>query len=160
MARAAGTVSKPDRQRLIVGLLHDHEVQSQEQLCDLLADHGVHTTQATVSRDLDELGAVKVRGASGALAYRLASDPAPATARDRLSDVVQRFVVEVHSSGNLAVLRTPPAGAGPVAAAVDLAELPGVLATVAGDDTVVVIAREGIAGRDLARRFRDLADLT
>ena len=70
-----------------------------------------------------------------------------------------QFVVRVGSSGNLAVLRTPPAAAGHVASAIDLAELPGVLATVAGDDTVLVVAEEGIAGAELAERFRSIAGL-
>lgn len=153
-------VGKPERQRLIRGLLADHEVRSQEQLLGLLSGRGVATTQATVSRDLDDLGAVKVRGPGGELVYRLTSDPGPATARDRLAATVQQFVVRVAASGNLAVLHTPPAGAGPVASAIDLAELPGVLATVAGDDTVVVIAEESVGGAELADRFRRLAATT
>jgi transcriptional regulator of arginine metabolism len=151
------TVPKPERQRLLVGLLHDHDLGSQEQVREMLRRHGVDTTQATVSRDLDDLGAVKVRGPDGGLVYRLSSDPGPATARDRLQAVLRQFVTGVAASGNLAVLRTPPAGAGPVASAIDLAELPGVLATVAGDDTVVVVAADGVPGRALADRFEDLA---
>ncbi|HEX2027424.1 MAG TPA: hypothetical protein VHF25_05435 [Nitriliruptorales bacterium] len=153
-------IGKPERQRLIRSLLADHEVRSQEQLLGLLSHEGVATTQATVSRDLDDLGAVKVRGPGGELVYRLASDPGPATARDRLAATVQQFVVRIAASGNLAVLQTPPAGAGPVASAIDLAELPGVLATIAGDDTVVVIAKEQVGGAELADRFRRLAETT
>ncbi len=152
-------LGKAERQRLLVGLLHDHEVRSQDQARQLLAHYGIETTQATVSRDLDEIGAVKVRAADGTLTYRLTADPGPATARERLTRVVRQFVVRVDCSGNLAVLRTPPAGAGPVASAIDQAELPGVLATIAGDDTVAVIAEEGIPGRELADRFRRLAEL-
>ncbi len=156
---AARPVSKAERQRLLVGLLHDQEVRSQEQARQLLTHYGIETTQATVSRDLEEIGAVKVRGPDGALSYRLTADPGPATARERLTQVIRQFVVRVDCSGNLAVLRTPPAGAGPVASAIDQAELPGVLATIAGDDTVAVIAEEGVAGRELADRFRRLVDL-
>lgn len=153
-------VDKTERQRLLRGLLMDHDITSQEQARELLEHHGIDTTQATISRDLDDLGAVKVRGPDGQLVYRLSSDPGPATARDQLSETCRRFVLRTDASGNLAVLRTPPAGAGPVASAIDHAELPGVLATVAGDDTVIVVAAEGIGGRELADRFARLADLT
>lgn len=150
---------KAQRQRALVSLLHDRDVHSQEEALALLGERGIATTQATVSRDLDEIGAVKVRGANGELVYRLSAEPVPATARERLAEVVRQFVVEVAFSGNLVVLRTPPAGAGPVASAIDHAEVPGALATVAGDDTVVVVAAEGVHGRDLAERFRQLAEL-
>lgn len=153
------TELKSQRQRALVSLLHDRDVHSQEEALALLAERGIVTTQATVSRDLDEIGAVKVRGANGELVYRLSPEPVPATARERLAEVLRQFVVDVASSGNLVVLRTPPAGAGPVASAIDLAEVPGALATIAGDDTVVVVAAEGVAGRDLADRFRQLAEL-
>lgn len=146
--------TKHERQRLLVGLLHEHDVRSQEQARQLLSSHGIETTQATVSRDLDEIGAVKVRGADGTHVYRLPTEPAPATARGRLSAALQQYVEAVDASGNLAVLRTPPAGAPPVASAIDLAELPDVLATVAGDDTVVVVAREGTTGAQVADRIR------
>ena len=156
VAEAAG---KTARQRLLLRIVQEHVVRSQEQARELLAAYGVDTTQATVSRDLEELGVIKLRGPDGALVYRVASDPGPAAARERLATVLGQFVVRVGSSGNLAVLRTPPAAAGPVASAIDLAELPGVLATVAGDDTVLVVAEEGIAGVELAERFRSIAGL-
>ncbi|MBW3561515.1 MAG: arginine repressor [Actinobacteria bacterium] len=152
-------VEKLDRQRLLRGLILDHDIASQEHARELLEEHGIETTQATISRDLDDLGAVKVRGPDGQLVYRLSNDPAPATARDQLADTCRRFLLATDASANLAVLRTQPAGAGPVASAIDHAELPGVLGTVAGDDTVLVIAAEGTPGRDLADRFARLADL-
>lgn len=153
-------VDKEQRQRLLAALISDNDIGSQADARRLLAEQGVETTQSTISRDLDEIGAVKVRGSSGALVYRLPSDPGPATARDRVVSVLRQFVTRVECSGNLAVLRTPPAGAGPVASAIDLAELPGVIATIAGDDTVVVIAAEGVTGSQLTERFRRLAELT
>jgi transcriptional regulator of arginine metabolism len=152
------TVTKDQRQRLLVELLHEHDVSSQDQARRLLAEAGIQTTQATVSRDLDEIGAVKVRGLEGALVYRLPAEPGPATARERLIEVARQFVQRVDASGNLAVVRTPPAGAGPVASAIDLAGLPGVLATIAGDDTVVVIAEEQTTGAEVARRLRALTE--
>jgi transcriptional regulator of arginine metabolism len=144
---------KHARQQLLRRLLTTRDLRSQGEVRDALAEAGMAAHQATVSRDLDELGAVKVRGGDGALVYRLSADPGPSAARDRLDDTLQRFVTRVAASGNLAVLRTPPACANPVASAIDLAELPGVLATVSGDDTVLVVAQEGATGDELAREL-------
>jgi transcriptional regulator of arginine metabolism len=146
-------VDKLERQQLLRRLLGERDLRSQAEVRAVLADNGVDAHQATVSRDLDELGAVKVRGSTGELVYRLTSEPGPSRARSRLDEVLRQFVTSVRSSGNLAVLRTPPACANPVASAIDLAELPGVLATVSGDDTVLVVAEDGIPGEELATRF-------
>jgi transcriptional regulator of arginine metabolism len=148
------TVAKADRQLLLRRLLDERDLASQHDVRAALAEAGVDAHQTTVSRDLDELGAVRVRGSGGAMRYRLAVDPGPGTARARVDEVVRQFVVSVRSSGNLAVLRTPPACAHPVASAVDLAELDDVLATVAGDDTVLVVAADDLGGARLADRFR------
>jgi transcriptional regulator of arginine metabolism len=148
---------KDRRQAVLRRLLEQFDVRSQDEAVAVLGDHGIETTQATVSRDLDEIGAVKVRGADGSLVYRVVSDPGPGTARSKLADTLRRYVQRVDASGNIAVLRTPPAAAPPVASAIDLAELPGVLATIAGDDTVLVVASAGVSGDELARRFRELA---
>ena len=150
---SVGPAAKADRQRLLVRVLQEHVVRSQEQARELLAAYGVDTTQATVSRDLEDVGAVKVRGPDGVLVYRLSVEVGPAAAQKRLTGVLEQFVVRVSSSGNLAVLHTPPAAAGTVASAVDHAELSGVLATIAGDDTVLVVAQEGVRGAELAARF-------
>ncbi|MDX1657895.1 MAG: hypothetical protein R3343_03655 [Nitriliruptorales bacterium] len=141
---------KPARQAALRRLLDERALRSQEDVREALADAGHETTQATVSRDLDELGAVKVRGTDGVLAYRLTPAPSPASARDRLAATLRQFVRGIDHSGNLAVLRTPPACAQPVASAIDLAELDDVLATVAGDDTVLVVAADGLSGADVA----------
>lgn len=149
-------VDKAERQRVLVDLLRRHDVHSQDQACELLAHNGIMTTQATVSRDLDEIGAVKVRGSDGTLVYRLVTESSQAGSLDQLVAVMRQFVLRVDASGSLTVLRTPPAGAGPVASAIDQAGIDGVLATVAGDDTVLVVAEEGVAGAELATSFRRL----
>lgn len=141
---------KRRRQQVLRSLLTDRDLRSQAEVVEALAAEGIEVHEATVSRDLGELGAVRVRGADGALVYRLAVDPGPTSARDRLDETLGRFVTSASASGNLAVLRTPPACAHPVASAIDLAELPDVLATVSGDDTVLVVAVEGVTGRELA----------
>jgi transcriptional regulator of arginine metabolism len=152
------TATKTERQALLRRLLAEADLGSQAEVRDALARAGVEAHHSTVSRDLDELGAVRVRGTNGGLVYRLAVDPGPSQARGRVDDVVRQFVTAVQASGNLAVLRTPPACANPVASAVDLAELDGVLATVAGDDTVLVVADERLGGAALADRFRASLD--
>lgn len=150
---------KTRRHQLLKQLVMDGELRSQAQVAEALRAAGVEVHEATVSRDLGEVGAVKVRGADGSLVYRLAADPGPSSARDRLDDILQRFVVRVTSSANLAVLRTPPACAHPVASAIDLAELERVVATVSGDDTVLVVAQDGVTGADIAAELAELAGL-
>ncbi len=151
---------KSRRQQRLRALLTDQALGSQAEVVAALAATGIDVHEATVSRDLREVGAVKVRGADGQLIYRLAADPGPAGARERLDDTLQRFVTHVTASGNLAVLRTPPACAHPVASAIDLAELSHVIATVSGDDTVLVVAEEGTTGAALAEELAARAGLT
>src|SRR5438309_1310697 len=152
-------LAKPQRQHRIARLLEHHAVTSQAQLVDLLAGEGVMASQATVSRDLEELGAVKVRMAGGEPVYavpQFEERPAP---EEQLKRVFSEWVVEVGHSGNLVVLRTPPGSAHVVGSAIDRAGLSDVLGTVAGDDTVLVVAPEGIGGAKLARRLSELAGL-
>ncbi|TVP64310.1 MAG: arginine repressor [Nitriliruptor sp.] len=151
--------TKERRQQRLRQLLTDLDLHSQVEVVAALADAGIEVHEATVSRDLGEVGAVKVRGADGSLVYRLAADPGPSSARQRLDDLLERFVTHVTASGNLAVLRTPPACAHPVASAIDLAELDHVIATVSGDDTVLVVAEEGTTGAALAAALRERAGL-
>jgi transcriptional regulator of arginine metabolism len=132
-------------------LIGARRLRSQVEVRAALAESGLDVHPATISRDLEELGAHKVRGDDGQLAYRLAD--VTALASDAVDDVLRRFVVDVDASGNLAVLRTPPACAHPVASAIDRAGFDDVLATVAGDDTVLVVAVEGTTGASLAGRL-------
>jgi transcriptional regulator of arginine metabolism len=150
---------KTTRQQRLRQLLTDRDLHSQAEVVQALAAVGIEVHEATVSRDLGEVGAVKVRGAAGSLVYRLVADPGPSSARHRLDETLQRFVTAVTSSVNLAVLRTPPACAHPVASAIDLAELDGVIATVSGDDTVLVVAEEGHTGAQVAADLRQRAGL-
>ena len=159
--------TKNARHRLIVDLVASHEVHSQGELADLLAERDVHVTQATLSRDLVELDAVKVRAQSGALVYAVPAEGgdrrplAPketAAAAQRLARLCGELLVSADASANLVVLRTPPGAAQFLASAFDKAEFPDVLGTIAGDDTVLVIGREPDGGDDLAHRFLALAD--
>lgn len=156
----ATPMGKPQRQHRITGLLQAHAVSSQAQLVELLAADGVSATQATVSRDLDELGAVKVRVPGGLTVYAVPALAFEQTAPDdHLHRVFSDWVVEVASSANLVVLRTPPGSAHVVGSALDRARHPDVIGTVAGDDTVLVVAAEGTKGTRLARHLRSLAGL-
>ena len=138
---------RDSRRKLIRELVLAHEVTSQSELVDLLAGAGVEATQATVSRDLEELGITKYRGADGRVAYAL---PEPGG----LAQILRQFARDFDASGNLAVVRTPPGAAAAVASAIDSAALPGVLATVQGDDTLLVVAREGFTGNQIAQQLR------
>jgi transcriptional regulator of arginine metabolism len=156
----AGGPSKTQRQHRIARLLADRPVASQAQLVELLAADGVVATQATVSRDLDELGAIKVRVPGGELVYAIPEHPAEQVVpHEHLRRVLGDWAVEIGASGNLVLLRTPPGSAHVVASALDRAAFPGVLGTVAGDDTVLVVVAAGYEGDELADRLRGLAGL-
>ena len=153
-------VAKPQRQHKIAKLLAEQAVTSQGHLVELLAADGVSATQATVSRDLEDLGAIKVRVAGGDTVYAIPELPTEQRApEDHLRRVFGDWVVEVNSSGNLVVLRTPPGSAHVVGSALDRANLPDVLGTVAGDDTLIVVVVEG-AGASVADGLADLAGLS
>ena len=153
-------MSKHQRQHRIERLLGDHAVTSQEKLVALLADEGIDSTQATVSRDLEDLGAVKVRVPGGESVYAIPEHPADrAVPADQLRRVLGEWVVDVTSSGNLVVMRTPPGSAHVVASALDRTGLEGSIGTGAGDDTLMVVAAEGVRGVALADRLRSLAGL-
>jgi transcriptional regulator of arginine metabolism len=154
------TLGKPQRQHRIARLLEDQAVSSQAQLVELLAADGVVATQATVSRDLEDLGAVKVRIPGGAMAYAIPEHAKDRTAPDdHLRRVMGEFVVDVAHSGNLVVLRTPPGSAHVIGSALDRAGLPDVLGNVAGDDTLVLVCSEHTSGAEVASRLAELAGL-
>jgi transcriptional regulator of arginine metabolism len=137
-------------------------IRSQTELAKLLVAEGVDVTQATLSRDLDELGAVKLRGVdSGAPVYVIPEDGSPVRGvqggTSRLARLLDELMVSLDASGNLMVLRTPPGAAQFLASAIDRAALEEVVGSIAGDDTVAVIAREPLSGKDLADRFAALA---
>jgi transcriptional regulator of arginine metabolism len=168
-ARAASSVteltSRAARHSKIVSLLTEYQVRSQTDLADLLAAAGVRVTQATLSRDLDELGAVKLRTPDGGQPiYVVPEDGAPIAARQsndappqRLARLLGELLISAEASANLVVLRTPPGASNFLASALDRASLPEVLGTIAGDDTILVISRDPQGGADLARRFLALA---
>ena len=152
-------MAKTQRQHRIARLLEDYAVTSQTQLVELLAADGVIATQATVSRDLDELGAVKVRMPGGDSVYAVPEFESRVESEDHLRRVFGDWVVEVGHSANLVVVRTPPGSAHVVASAMDRAALSDIVGTVAGDDTILVVAVEDIGGAKVAERLSGLAGL-
>jgi len=177
-------VTKAARHAQIAGILERTAVRSQEELADCLASRGFRVTQTTLSRDLEELGAVRLRGADGALFYALPGEPggpgsrpglaqqrattgltqepaAPRLAQEptaRLARAAAELLVAAEASGNLVVLRTPAGAAQFLASVIDHADWPGILGTVAGDDTVLVIARDPSGGEGLAQALLRLAE--
>jgi transcriptional regulator of arginine metabolism len=148
---------KASRQRALAALLRTRQVPSQARLLELLRTQGFDATQATVSRDLEELGAMKVRTADGNLVYALPEDDsAPEVSREQLGRTIAMFMVSAVPAGNLVVLRTPPGHAQAVASAIDRSSLPDVAGTVAGDDTVLVVCSDRTSGKALVRQFREL----
>jgi transcriptional regulator of arginine metabolism len=156
--------TKAARQARIAGLLADREVHSQTQLAALLADVDVEVTQATLSRDLEEMGAAKVRRPGVGMVYAV-SDEAPGPVLRALADATEgrvsrlaaELVVSVDASANLVVVRTPPGGAHLLASAIDRAGLTDVIGTVAGDDTVLLVTRDPKGGSRVAHRLRGMA---
>ncbi|AEV87299.1 arginine repressor [Actinoplanes sp. SE50] len=149
-------VTRAGRHARIVELIRGRTVRSQTELADLLAAEGVQVTQATLSRDLEELNAVKVSGAylipeDGKRPLRETTGQGPA----RLIRLLKELLTGVDSSGNIAVLRTPPGAAQFLASALDRSGLADVVGTIAGDDTILVVARDSgpTAGADLAEKL-------
>ena len=159
--------TKAARQQRIVELLTAHEVRSQADLARLLASDGVEVTQATLSRDLDELGAVRVRTTDGHLVYAVAPEGGsrvlvPAgedhAAMERLTRRLGELLVSADHSSNLVVLRTPPGGAHFLASAIDHSLLNSVIGTIAGDDTVLLVTQGADGGAQVANELLAAAE--
>ncbi len=155
--------TKRARHQQIVEILARTDVHAQTELAALLAGHGVVVNQATLSRDLVELGAVKVRRNDGTLVYAVpgeGGDRSPQSGESavfeaRLARLCQEILVSAEGSANLAILRTPPGAAQYLASAIDYAALAPVMGTIAGDDTVLVVSRDPSGAADVAQRFLD-----
>ncbi|GAC1423890.1 MAG: arginine repressor [Actinomycetota bacterium] len=159
LSGAGGRSDKQVRQRRIIQLLRTREVESQAELAKLLARAGDSVTQATLSRDLEDIGAFKGRSAAGRVVYRIGDEPSasPAASSDWMQRMLREFATEIDSSGNVCVIKTPPGGANAVARAIDNAALREVIGTIAGDDTIMCVVREGSTAKALARKLRAAA---
>jgi transcriptional regulator of arginine metabolism len=164
---AGAPATKAARQARISALLAETPVRSQTQLAQLLAAQGVVVTQATLSRDLEEMGAVKIRRPGVGTVYAVGDEPPGPVLRalngqgdGRISRLAAELLVGVEASANLVVARTPPGGAHLLASAIDRAELGEVLGTIAGDDTVLVVVRDPKGGAAFADRLRRMAGVS
>lgn len=167
MTEVGGRVplTKSARHAKIISLLERHQVRSQSELAELLAAEGVSVTQGTVSRDLLDLGALRVRGEDGHLIYAVpgeGGDRSPVQGEqrafdERLARLCAEIMVSAEFSANLVVLRTPPGAAQYFASAIDRAGWTSILGTIAGDDTILVIARDPEGGRQLADEFIEMS---
>jgi transcriptional regulator of arginine metabolism len=146
-------VTKFERQGAILRLVNERKLGTQAELAAALREAGFDAVQTTVSRDIAQLGLVKVRDDEGRLVYALPG----AADLDRLSELasaLRRWAIDVLSTGTLAVVKTPPGYAQGLALAIDGASLADVAGTVAGDDTIFIAAREGVTGAELAEQLR------
>ncbi len=145
------------RRRLLREILIRHRIQHQREVVEILGRSGHRVTQATISRDLAAIGAEKTTGADGRERYVVGGGEIFVRRQQpMLVSVLQSYLVSLVASSNLLVVRTLPAGAGPVAAALDGAGLAGVLGTVAGDDTVLVITKKKTGATALKQRLEEM----
>lgn len=146
-------MNKFERQGTVLRLVRERELSTQTEVSEALHELGIHAVQATVSRDIAQLGLVKVRNSEGRLVYALPG----AEDLNRLSELaaaLRRWTVSLTATGNIVILKTPSGYANALARAVDVAGLPDIAGTVAGDDTIFVAARDGLSGADLAEELR------
>jgi len=145
-------MDKFERQGAIMRLVRERELSTQAELADALRQTGIDVVQTTVSRDIAQLGLVKVRNAGGRLVYALPG----AEDLDRLNELasdLRRWALAVTPSANLVIVQTPAGFASPLAEAIDRAQLADVAGTIAGENTIFVAAREGITGAELATQL-------
>jgi transcriptional regulator of arginine metabolism len=146
-------VNKFERQGAILRLVREQELSTQAEVAQALHDVGIEAVQTTVSRDIAQLGLIKVRNPEGRLVYGLPG-AADLTRLSNLTAALRRWTVSLGASDNLAIVKTPPGHANALARALDEADLPDVAGTLAGDDTIFVAAREGLTGAELADELR------
>ena len=139
------------RRAKAISLIKAGLIHSQSDLVKPLKKAGFPVTQATASRDLEEIGAVRGRNASGDSVYRISDSDDESISRTM--PVPSDLIISVESSGNLAVVRTPPGGAQLLASSLDHSGISEIIGTIAGDDTVLVVSRKATGGAQLAREL-------
>ncbi|MDQ7792977.1 MAG: arginine repressor [bacterium] len=144
------------RQMKILEVVRDRHVETQHQLTEALREDGIEVTQATVSRDIKDLRLVKVPGDNGRYRYAVPEDPASVNRLERLRRYLQDSLVNMDVAENLVVVRTLPGTANAVASGIDGLNWPEVVGTLAGDDTILVVARDKVQAPGLLARLREL----
>ena len=152
---------KRQRQRALMELVRHEPLSSQEQIRQRLSELGFAATQSTISRDLEELGLVRIRDGGGHLRYAELAEGNGANGHHApsLEALLREFALTVEVSGNIVLVKTPPGAANAVAQGLDQSSLEGLVGTVAGDDTILVLARSPAAGRSVAATLRSSAGL-
>lgn len=144
-------MNRNERHAAILRLVHDRPISTQSELVAVLRAEGHDVVQTTVSRDVHELGLIKVRHPSGRLVYAFPEDSGFS---EDVADALGRWALTVEASGNLVVVTTPYGYASPLAQSIDVARHPYIAGTVAGENTVLLIAREPATGAELADELR------
>ena len=147
------TLARRERQNAILRLIAERELSTQAELAEALHAEGYDAVQTTVSRDIAQLGLVKVRNAEGRLVYALPGSEDLARL-DELTSALRRWTVSLEPTGNLLVLKTPAGFASPLAEVIDRVSPHEVAGTIAGENTVFIAPRNGLTGADLAQQFR------
>jgi len=152
---------KRQRQRALMELVRHEPLGSQEQIRKRLGELGFDATQSTISRDLEELGLVRIRDGGGHLRYAELAEGNGSNGHHLppLEALLREFALAVEASGNIVLVKTPPGAANAVAQGLDQSTVDGLLGTVAGDDTILIVATSGPAGRSLAAKLREIAGL-
>ena len=146
-------MNRNERHAAILRLVHEQPLSTQAELADALRREGHEVVQTTVSRDIHELGLIKVRNSSGRLVYA-PPEAADAERADAIAVAFARWALDVEPSGNLVVVITPHGYASPLAQAIDVARHPRIAGTIAGENTVLLVTREGVSGAKLAEEIR------
>lgn len=151
MAKVQPINSVSARRSAAIAAISSGRIHSQEDLVQALKKAGYPVTQATASRDIEEIGAVRIRNQKGEMVYSIAEDSDSSLARSM--PLPQELILSVDSSGNLAVVRTPPGGAQLLASSLDHSGIKEIIGTIAGDDTVLVVSKSATGGSALAREL-------
>ncbi len=150
---------KPKRQMRIIELVSQNIVTSQEELCQMLAEEGINVTQATISRDIKELNMVRVPAGDGRYKYALMPGDPTAVYKERFHRLFKDCCIQMDKSGNIVFVKTISGAAGAVGEAIDGLHIEGILGTVAGDNAVLVVAKDGYPARNILQSLRNVAGL-
>lgn len=147
---------KSERQQEILDIISNHEIETQEQLLEYLRERGIATTQATVSRDIKQLHLVKEMTAAGLYKYAVSQRKAAVSFAGRLRTIFRESVMSFEAAQNIVVLKTMPGLANAAGAAIDGMEIPGLVGSLAGDDTAILIMRTNEAAEEFCDEIREM----
>lgn len=147
---------KTNRQRLIREFIKDHPVSDQKDIVDYLQKQGLQITQATVSRDLNEMGVAKMRNGKGVFQYIFPQKKSKTSLWHKLEILFDNFVVSMDSAENQIIIKTSPGNANGIASYIDQIEINGVLGTLAGDDTILIVTCDPLIREHVEKTLKKL----